>query len=68
MCSQSTMSLRNLFDLLELTKIQKNYEILRVPSEMEVASRYKLLTLFTLLRLLSLLVKIATAAHTAYTV
>ena len=38
------------------------------PSEMEVASRYKLLTLFTLLRLLSLLVKIATAAHTAYTV
>ena len=35
---------------------------------MEVASRYKLLILFTLLRLLSLLVKIATAAHTAYTV
>ena len=32
---------------------------------MEVASRYKLLTPFTLLRLL---VKIATAAHTAYTV
>ena len=35
---------------------------------MEVASRYKLLTLFTLLRLFRLLVKIATAAHTADTV
>ena len=74
-----------LFDLLELTKIQKimkYWELIKPflvlsfvpilqlhskknPSEMEVASRYKLLTLFTLLRLL---VKIATAAHTAYTV